>query len=90
MQNKNYSKKLYSIEQAEKENLIFDNRLGTEPIPFGFVNDQWEELKSIMKESDKLYKFKNNSKSWIHLAGKEGFELERNGKVVISIITTMN
>lgn len=90
MINNTYKKQLYTIDEAEKEYLIYDKSLGLEPIIFGFINDQWEKLKSNIKPNDKLYKFSSTSTSWVHLAGKEGFYLIRDSQVIYTIITKID
>ena len=58
--------------------------------PFGFMNDQWEQLKSEMLEGDELWDFSSPPETWAHLAGRAGIALVRDGKVIRSLITMMN
>jgi hypothetical protein len=58
--------------------------------PFGFLNAQWEALKAAMQPGDELYAFRSSPESWIARAGRDGFALVRDGKVVREVITMLN
>ena len=58
--------------------------------PFGFLNGEWEELKSQMQEGDELWQFCTDKESWDHLFGREGIELVRDGEVIASIVTELS
>jgi hypothetical protein len=50
----------------------------------------WSALKRIIKPTDELYRFSTSPESWAHLAGRSGYALVRNRKVVAHIVTLMN
>jgi len=79
-----------TVEQAERKNLVSDDRLGPKPVPFGFINEQWQEFKSGIKEGDELWEFESSAGSWKGLAGRAGFCIVRRGSIVDTIITRMN
>jgi len=79
-----------TVEEAEKKHLVTDKRLGDVPIPFGFINSQWEELKGMMQSGDKLYYFSSSEKSWNHLAGRKGYALYRDDKEIFTMVTGMS
>jgi len=79
-----------TVEEAEKTNLITNKQLGNTPIPFGFINNQWEELKKKMRNGDKLYHFKSCESSWHNLCGREGYALYRDDKEIYFMVTKMN
>lgn len=80
-------KKEYTIEQAEKEYMVLDERLGKEPIPFGFMNSYWEKMKLEMKEDDKLYRYRTSKYANSKSGGMEKFILTRNGEKKFTIVT---
>jgi hypothetical protein len=58
--------------------------------PFGFLNAQWEALKSAMQPDDELYAFHSSPESWQALAGRRGYALVRDGKVIREVVTMLN
>ncbi len=87
---KEWLKKKTTVEQAEKENLVSDKGLGPKPIPFGFINQEWEKFKSRIQSGDELWEFSSPEESWKRLAGRAGFCILRQGRIVDAIITLMN
>jgi hypothetical protein len=79
-----------TVEDAEREHLVTDERLGPNPVPFGFVNSLWLSFKEQIRRDDQIWKFSSPDQSWEHLAGREGLCLVRDGEVVTSIVTKMN
>lgn len=79
-----------TVEDAERENLIQDERLGPNPVPFGFANNLWVRLKEQIRQGDQIWRFCSPHDSWAHLAVREGFCLVRDGEVVASVLTKMN
>lgn len=47
-----------TIYEAETLNMVSDARLGPEPVPFGFINDVWQNLKSYYSNTNKFKKNK--------------------------------
>jgi len=58
--------------------------------PFGFNNEKWEALKSMMQPGDELWIFCSSAESWKDLAGRRGIVLLRNGEAIAEIVTLMN
>ena len=56
-------KKEYTIEQAEKEHLVY-GQLWEEPIPSGKMNTFREGFKSKIQEGDKLYLYRSPIRNW--------------------------
>ena len=82
---------LFSIEQAEKDNMISIQKDGKSVIlPFGYINDDWEALKAQYLDGDQIYKFSSSEESWDKLAGRAGYALVRNNQIIAEIITLMN
>ena len=79
-----------TVEQAEGKNLISDKRLGPNPVPFGFINEQWQKFKSGIKQGDELWEFESSAESWNALAGRAGFCIVRRGRIVDVFITRLN
>jgi hypothetical protein len=72
-----------SIKQAEAANL-------SEGRPFGYQHLKWERLKSHMIPGDELWEFCSPEETWVHLKGRQGYAVVRNGEIVDSIITSMS
>lgn len=79
-----------SVEAAERENLVHDERLGQDPLPFGFQNDKWKLLLKGMQAGDELWEFSSPPKTWEMMCGRAGIALIRRGEVMAAIITVMN
>lgn len=79
-----------TVEYAEQEHLVNDDRLGPNPVPFGFQQDTWLSFKKEIKQGDQIWKFRSSAESWRHFAGREGLCIVRDDEVVASIITRMN
>jgi hypothetical protein len=72
-----------TIGKAEAANL-------SEGRPFGYQHRKWERLKSNMLEGDELWEFCSPEHTWIHLMGRQGYAVVRDGQVVDSIYTSMS
>jgi len=80
-----------SIKEIEKEYIITIEKDGKKTtLPFGYLNDDWIEIKSKMRKGDKIFKFTTDQESWANLAGREGVLVLRGNVVVGQLITTMN
>jgi hypothetical protein len=79
-----------TIEEAETLNMVSDKRLGPEPVPFGFINQAWLNLKSLIQEGDELWEFSSPKVTWECLVGREGIVLIRKDKEIAHIITREN
>lgn len=87
---KDWLKRKLTIEQAEAENMVTDERLGQAPVPFGYCNNMWRALLAKMRSGDELWEFSSSRESWQHLCGRRGIALVRGGEVVASVLTEMN
>jgi len=83
-------KKKTTIEKAEQGHLVTDRRLGPKPVPFGFINARWEKFKAVIRIGDELWEFESPAESWEKLAGRAGFCIVREGRIIDAIITRMN
>jgi hypothetical protein len=83
-------KKRTTIEEVEAASMVRDPELGPDPVPFGFINDKWQALLAQMQPGDELWEFSSSQESWQALAGRAGFAVVRNGKVIASMVTMMN
>jgi hypothetical protein len=82
--------KKLTIEEAEQNHVVSDKRLGAEPVPFGFMNDQWLDFRGQIQEGDVLWEFRNPIEFWEGLCGREGICIVREGEVIACIVTTIN
>lgn len=86
----NWLKRKLTVEEAENLHMVKDDRLGPEPVPFGFLNESWKKLLSCIQVGDELWEFCSPKKTWEYMAGREGIVLIRKGKMIASIVTRMN
>lgn len=87
---RSWLQKRTTVEEAEKQNLVTNERLGSAPVPFGFINARWVEFKGRMQAGDELWEFSSSSASWEHLAGRGGLCIVRQGRIVDCFVTIMN
>ena len=83
-------KKKVTVAEAEAEHLVRNDNLGPDPVPFGFMNQEWTQLVAGMQPGDELWEFSSPADTWQHLCGRARFAVVRGGKVVNSIVTCMN
>jgi hypothetical protein len=79
-----------TVEEAESRNLVTDQRLGPKPVPFGFMNEQWERFKGRLRKGDELWEFSSSAESWRHLAGRAGICIVRDGRIIDTMVTRLN
>ena len=58
--------------------------------PYGVPKEAWIKMKSQMVEGDEIRAFSAPEEYWKNLAGRAGYALVREGKVIASIVTMMN
>ena len=58
--------------------------------PYGVPKEAWIKMKSQMIEGDEIRAFSAPEEYWKNLAGRAGYALVREGKVIASIVTMMN
>jgi hypothetical protein len=81
--------KEYTIEEIESANTYPDD--GRVPhVPFGFGNAAWLSFKNKIRPGDKILDFCSSEHSWQNLAGRAGYILVREGKVIDTLVTIMN
>jgi hypothetical protein len=85
---KDWLQRNVTVEQAEAENKVTDDRLG--PVPFDFCNGAWLALLAQMQPEDALWEFSSPLESWQMLCGRAGIALVRGGEVVASFVTERN
>ena len=69
---------------------LCDQRLGAEPIPFGWANAEWRSLVSAMQPNDELWEFYSPQLDWDQMMGTAGIALVRDGVVVDRLVCRMN
>lgn len=82
--------KQLTVQEIEALHSVRDERLGPDPVPFGFINDRWKALLAEMQPGDELWEFRSPPESWMRLSGRAGIAVVRNGEVVDSLTTAMN
>jgi hypothetical protein len=87
---KNWLQRRVSVEEAEQQNMILDDRLGPKAVPFGFMNEEWKAFVAQMVEGDELWEFTSPADTWQNLCGQKGIAIVRNGEVLSSLVTEMN
>ncbi|MBD3808880.1 MAG: hypothetical protein IE880_09250 [Epsilonproteobacteria bacterium] len=79
--------RIVTVEELESAHIV---NINGKDVVFGYINDQWENLKSLMKDGDHLVEFKSSPGSWANLAGRKGIRLMRGEEVIETMITRMN
>ena len=82
--------KKVTVEEAEAGHLVRNEHLGPEPVPFGFMYQEWKQLLAAMQPGDELWEFSSPADTWKHLAGRAGFAVVRNGNPIASLVTCMS
>jgi hypothetical protein len=83
--------RVLTVAQAEALYMVEMEKDGKKvKIPFGYLNDQWEDLKAKMLKGDTLVEFVSCEESWQDLAGRAGIRLVRNKVILEQIVTRMN
>ena len=88
--NKDWLQRRVTVQEAERQNMILDDRLGAEAVPFGFMNEKWKAFIAQMVEGDELWEFTSPADTWQNLCGRQGIAIVRNGEVLSSLVTEMN
>jgi hypothetical protein len=79
-----------SVEEAEKKFMEQDDRIGPDPVPFGYYNEPWEKLKANLQDGDELWQFSSPKESWINMCGRAGLCIVRDGEIVDHFVIAMN
>ena len=87
---KDWLQRKATVAEFEVAHMVTDERLGPEPVPFGFMSKQWRALLEQMKPGDELWEFCSPPHSWAIRCGHAGVALVRNGKVLGEVITRVN
>ena len=72
-----------SVEQAEAQNMV-------DGIPFGVNSSAWKRLKDSLQGGGRLWTYCSSYESFKALAGRCGFAIVRDGRVVMQLVTIMN
>ncbi len=79
-----------TVVEAEAAHMVRLEKLGPDPIAFGFQNGQWREVLALLQPGDELWNYSSPSETWQNLAGRAGIAVVRDGKVVATLMTLMN
>jgi hypothetical protein len=79
-----------TAQEAEQAHLVTSERLGPDPVPFGFQNAEWQALLAERQEGDEIWEFRSPPDTWKHLFGRAGVALVRDGRIGRCIVTMMN
>jgi len=80
-----------TLQECEHQHAIeieIDDSLSV--VPFGYQNDKWNHLKSLMLANDEIWNFDSPQGHWDSLCGRSGVALVRNNKIIYTIISLMN
>ncbi len=78
------------IEKKSMEEIKKHKDIGVPQVPFGHINEQWENLKLLIVNKNQLVMFKSPPDSWKILAGRKGYAVLQNDCIIGGIITFMN
>jgi hypothetical protein len=91
---KEWLKHKISIEEAENKYIVKDDRLGPNPLPFGFAHQEWLKFQEEIRQGDELWEFSSPEETWANMCGREGIALVPQILIVFSSkqlkIFTMN
>ncbi len=79
-----------TVAEAEAAHMVNDERLGPDPVPFGFQNQRWRALLAQMQEGDEIWTMRSSADSFEHNAGRAGTALVRDGKIVTCLMSIIN
>jgi hypothetical protein len=79
-----------TVEEAEVKHMVSDERLGSNPVPFGWVNADWRALLAEMQPGDELWEYDSPQEDWVRLMGSSGIALIRRGMVIATLVCRMN
>jgi len=77
-----------SIEELEQKHMV--TMPSGEKIPFGYINGQWMDLKSFIRDTDELWAEEGEDQNWENLAGRAEIFLVREGYVIGKILTRIS
>ena len=78
-----------TVAEAESRFMEQDDRISSDPVPFGFFNHLWNELKAEMIEGDELWLFSSSRESWTNNCGKGGICIVRDKEIFKPLVTIM-
>jgi hypothetical protein len=55
-----------------------------------WVETRWNPFIASMLPGDELWRFRSPNRTWANMAGRAGYSIVRDGKVIRSLITLMN
>jgi hypothetical protein len=77
-------------EEAAAAHMVQTPALGDASVPFGFLAEQWQKLRTGMRVGDELWEYCSPPETWDELAGRAGYVVVRNGRIVADVLTSMN
>ena len=54
------------------------------------VETKWNPLIAVMVPGDELWRFRSPAHTWANMAGRAGYRIVREGKLIRSLVTLMN
>ena len=79
-----------TVAEAEAAHMVRDERLGPEPVPFGWTAGPWQALLAEMRPGDELWEYDSPKEDWDRLMGSAGVALVRGGVVIATVVCRMN
>ena len=79
-----------TVAEAEVEHMVETDRLGPDPVPFGFAHARWRRLVEGLQEGDELWEYSTPPESWAQMAGRSGIWVVRAGEIVDDHVSLMN
>lgn len=79
-----------TVAEAEAAHMVHTDRLGPDPVPFGFMHAKWRRLVDGLQEGDELWEYRSPPESWDLMAGRAGYWVVRDGEIVDGVVTEMS
>jgi hypothetical protein len=76
--------------EAEARHMVKIDKLGPDPVPFGYENGNWRFFLSKAQTHDEIWRFTSPAEYWEKMMGRAGYSIVRDGEIVDSIVTLMN
>jgi hypothetical protein len=87
---KEWLKKKTSLEEYERRHLNRGRRLGPASVTSDCEPQWWLDFKRQIQKGDELWEFRSPIETWLHLRGREGICIVREGEIIDSIVTALN
>ena len=87
---KGWLRRKTTLEEYQERRLDVGGRLGPASVTFDYQSRRWLDFKRQIQEGDELWEFRSPFQTWLHLRGRQGICIVRDGEIIDSIVTVLN